>query len=616
MINLLVGDALVRLKELDDNSVHSIVCDPPYGLGDPPPIREVLLAWLNSGRFAAKGVGFMQKKWDAFVPSPDIWQECFRVLKPGGYLLAFFGTRTSDFGSISIRLAGFERRDTVAWIYGSGFPKSLNIGKAIDAAAGAEREVIGRSDTAIGPSIAKDRPAHIDVGGVNWQTANQITAPATDDAKRWDGWGSALKPAFEPIAVFRKPLSEKTIATNVVKHGTGGMNIDVCRVGKADTRRPTGNHALGMMNDDNWKSRPLTGGSTEGRWPANVCHDGSDEVLGLFPETQSGALLPGHKRGSGVTSYDGGGGIVQGSYGNDSGSAARFFFCAQADEADEFADEVKESDGSDKAQKPEFEPIAVFRKPLSEKTIAANVVKHGTGGMNIDGCRVDLAQGEATHGSGSNMGNEVYGEYASERKGVPNIKSTTGRWPANVCHDGSDEVLGLFPDRKSRGQYTDSRDKPGTKLTIYGSEAGTSVRDNAYANEDGSAARFFYCAKVNKAERNEGMNGGTNNHPTLKPTALMRWLVRLVTPRGGTVLDPFMGSGSTGRAAALEKCSFIGCELDPEYVAIAVKRIAAVTNEEIIESVPDLEAEAAKRKSQSDQTLGFLAALLARRKSS
>jgi site-specific DNA-methyltransferase (adenine-specific) len=610
MINLLVGDALVRLKELDDNSVHSIVCDPPYGLGDPPPIREVLLSWLYSERYVAKGGGFMGKDWDSFVPSPDIWRECFRVLRPGGHLLAFFGTRTADLGSISIRLAGFERRDTVAWIYGSGFPKSLNIGKAIDAAAGAEREVVGKSrrhTSKAQSSIINPQGA----GGVP-----DITAPTTDAAKKWEGWGSALKPAFEPIAVFRKPLSEKTIAANVLEHETGGMNIDVCRVTTKDL-------AGRIYNNQNtgWKctSKPsVIEGHATGRWPANVVHDGSDEVLEVFPDTK-GAVSNGRSGTRGVSCSLGGEMPQAPSY-SDTGSAARFFFCAQADEAGEFTDgndatatdDAKESDGSGQALKPEFEPISVFRKPLSEKTIAANVLKHETGGMNIDGCRVpgsDAGAGRSRHGGGTMQGSSFQ---------MPDSVSSmpAGRWPANLVHDGSSEVLEVFPDAKSAGKYTKSLAEPEHDNHLFGSKLGPRSRDNWFAGESGSSARFFYCAKVNKSERNDGLEDATNNHPTLKPTALMRWLVRLVTVRGGVVLDPFMGSGSTGRAAALEKCSFIGCELDPAYLAIAVKRIAAVTDEEIIESVPDLEAEAAKKKAQTDRTLGFLAALVARRKTS
>ena len=270
---LLHGDCRERLRSLHDNSIDAIVTDPPYGLA------------------------FMGKKWDYDVPSADIWRECLRVLKPGGHLLAFAGTRTQHRMACNIEDAGFDIRDMIAWITNKTFPKSLNVSKAIDKA--------------------------------------EVIAHLGDAARQWDGWGTALKPAMEPITVARKPL------------------------------------------------------------------------------------------------------------------------CG---------------------------------------TVAENVLRHGTGGINVDGCRV--------------------GE----------------RWPANLIHDGSDEVVGLL----------------------------------------GSAARFFYCAKASKRDRGEG-----NRHPTVKPTDLMRYLCRLVTPPGGTVLDPFMGSGSTGKAAMLEGFRFIGIEREAEYVEIAKARIQA-----------------------------------------
>ena len=376
-LRLINNDCLIALQGMDDCSVDSIVTDPPYGLS------------------------FMGRKWDYDVPSKEIWEQCLRVLKPGGHLLAFAGTRTQHRMCVNIEDAGFEIRDMIAWVYGSGFPKSQNVGKAINKAAGAEREVIG-----FDPELAAKRTSAIGTAAFGDYKGQSgiITAPATPEAQQWDGWGTALKPALEPITVARKPF-KGTVANNVLEHGTGAINIDGCRV-----------------ETDETTERPQK----------SFCHSGQ----------------------------------------------------------------------------------------------LTNVVTGGHGGL--------------------------------------------GRWPANLIHDGSDEVTELFPECKSRGQYTDSRSKPKTKKQIFGNVVGCHDRSNSYANETGSAARFFYCAKANKKDREEG-----NTHPTVKPTDLMAYLCRLVTPPDGIVLDPFMGSGSTGKAAMREGLSFIGIEREAEYFAIAQQRVKA-----------------------------------------
>jgi DNA modification methylase len=402
MPTLLLGNCLEKLAEMPDCSIDAIITDPPYGLS------------------------FMGKKWDYDVPGEDIWRECLRVLKPGGHLLAFAGTRTQHRMAVRIEDAGFEIRDMIAWVYGSGFPKSLDVSKAIDKASGAERKIISETKTNSGgmAHISKTnaehgfRPAAYNGHSLDDSAKNciQITAPATPEAQQWDGWGTALKPALEPITVARKPF-KGTVAANVLAHGTGGLNVDGCRVGTDESlgRPLSARPEASSVNAFNWSTRPNpqagqfldnTGGL--GRWPANLIHDGSDEVVGLFPQT----------------------GISRG-------------------------------------------------------------------------------------------GNSQQ------------INAGTGRYNWNT---GTDKAV---PDGVDPG-YGDS----------------------------GSAARFFYCAKTSKRERGEG-----NNHPTVKPIALMRYLCRLVTPPGGTVLDPFMGSGSTGIAARAESFNFVGIELDPDYFAIAQQRI-------------------------------------------
>lgn len=406
------------LATYGEGSFHAVVTDPPYELG------------------------FMGKAWDAtgVAYDPETWAECLRVLKPGGHLLAFGATRTFHGIATAIERAGFEIRDCLSWLYGSGFPKSLDVSKAIDKTAGAEREVVARETTRFTATGRNQRYGKLDgfETDANGYEVRERTAPATSDAEKWDGWGTALKPAWEPIILARKPL-EGTVAANVLKHGTGALNIDGCRVGmreERDLNRATsigygGSEPQGVVQD---------GG--EGRWPAN---------LALDPE--AAAMLD--------------------------------------------------------AQTPDLKE-----------------------GFSVNRNR----DGEA--------------------------------------HSGN---------------------------TILGAR-NADTRDVGYGDH-GGASRFFYVAKPSSAERNAGLDGfdvasagevaggreegsaglsnpraGTrsaraNVHPTVKPIDLMRWLVRLVTPPGGIVLDPFTGSGTTGCAAVLEGFNFIGCELSDEYADIADARI-------------------------------------------
>lgn len=429
-------------------SVDSVVCDPPYGLSKEPDMVEVLTHWLAGDDYEHGGSGFMGKSWDSFVPGPSVWREAYRVLKPGGHLIAFFGTRTYDLGVLAIRLAGFEIRDQTAWLFGSGFPKSHDVSKGIDKAAGAERPVIstekvrdirngnGRKH---GEGInASDRD-----GPVYMQ--RDITAPATPDAVQWQGWGTALKPAMEPIVIARKPLIG-TVAANVLAHGTGALNIDGCRIGTSkNVPKSAAKDRIGQIAKGDEKGRTMDSAGFDpnvGRWPANVAHDGSPAVVALFPDSkgQLASVGPANGDKTSINTYGDYGPRPETPPRGDSGSAARFFYCAKASKSDR-------NFGLDDA--PE-QPTAAsqFRPNHTERA----------------------ANGE---------------------EGNP-----YGRW---------------------------------------------------------SPAR--------------------NIHPTVKPTALMQWLVRLVTPPGGTVLDPFMGSGSTGIAAVREGFSFIGCEMTAEYMAIARARV-------------------------------------------
>jgi len=419
MINLLHGDCLEQMKTLSDNSVDSIVSDPPYG------------------------ISFMAKKWDYDVPSVEVWKEAIRVLKPGGHALIACGTRTQHRMVVNIEDAGFEIRDVVSWIYGSGFPKSLNISKAIDKAAGAEREKVPnprakQQTAAIGTNVLGD-----------YNACDTISpTPATDEAKQWDGWGTALKPACEFFTLARKPLSEKTIAKNVLKWGTGGINIDGCRVG-TDTLPA---QKAGQAKIGTFERQDMVTPERQGRFPANLIHDGSQEVLDLFPETKSGKISKHHK----------------------------------------------------------------------------------------------LAQKSSFQGSGETTGLESYGDQGSAARFFKNIK---------LGSNGDDCQIESAP------RASTSED---SKVVVEGQDN----ENEEMRNSGGFNFKAFYCPKASKKDRDEG-----NNHPTVKPTALMAYLCRLITPTGGTVLDPYMGSGSTGKAAAQEGFSFVGCELDKEYYQIAKARI-------------------------------------------
>lgn len=394
------------LRGLADNSIDSVVTDPPYALvsiqkrfGKPgsAPAKDVY------GRGAA---GFMGKQWDTgeVAFSEEFWAEVLRVLKPGGHVVAFSGTRTYHRMAVAIEDAGFEIRDQLGWVYGSGFPKSHN--------------------------------QHGD----------------------WDGWGTALKPAWEPIALARKPLAG-TVAANLAEWGVGAINVDGCRVG--------------------------------------------DEIID-----------------------------------NTASDPMRF-------------KKFKEQDGTER------------------KTF------------------------------------------------TPNGKVSVGRWPANVLHDGSEEVLAAFPDAKGQQGYVGPRHGERASKGIYG-DFGARPDSHPRVEAETSAARFFYCAKASRADRDAGLDhlpkkaGGmvsntsgqhmtrrdegykpeprANTHPTVKPTTLMQWLCRLITPPGGIILDPFMGSGSTGKAAVLEGFQFVGCEREDEYMPIATARIAwaigAASKDDELAAVP------------------------------
>ena len=320
------GSMLDMLEVIQPNSIDSIVCDPPYELN------------------------FMNKGWDncGISFNPDTWKKCYEVLKPGGYLLAFGGSRTFHRIACAIEDAGFEIRDTIMWLYGSGFPKSMNISKALEA-----KEKYGKTNTVAKKQVEqsgngkeyKIKQTNNGAMGEIVETTRKVYIPSTELAKQWQGWGTALKPAYEPIIVARKPF-KGSLVDNVLTYGVGGLNIDECRVETDDVMKPRNNKVgqNGIFNSSGGYVEP----NELGRFPANVIHDGSEEVVKLFPYTESGNLNEGHKyhhgyesfankvrRGDGTgNSFMGGGGTIQKNYGGDSGSASRFFYTAKASKKD------------------------------------------------------------------------------------------------------------------------------------------------------------------------------------------------------------------------------------------------------------------------------------------
>jgi hypothetical protein len=604
------------MRSLPADSVDAIVSDPPYGLA------------------------FMGKEWDHGVPGVEFWREALRVAKPGAHLVAFGGTRTFHRLAVAIEDAGWEVRDCLSWLYGSGFPKSLDVGKAIDKMDAAEEQMARRYrftewvrltgvtskqiDEATATNMgghyttAASQPAimtreHLEacrhllgdipewverecdirsvesrnfaerevvgskavtrvmdgteyVGGTVRAGLVNVTAPATDAAKQWDGWGTALKPAYEPIILARKPLVG-TVAANVTQYRTGGINVDECRIGY-DPKDPRlawqeryGGRDYGSADNDIYapmQSR-TSAGNPAGRWPANVCFD---EDAAAMLDAQTGVLTSGSgnkniRNRDDRNAYGNGLGAGNGhGIGGDSGGASRFFFVARKGQCDNVND----------AEPTLGQPSVPVDFALSDAVTHLAQEKCEAGQASIAAC----ACCTPLHNPASSV--EPMGSIATTQTTPTFCESCGSARPA----------------------------------------IDASINQESVAREEGvnvpvSGTRFLYSPKASRREREAGLDGmperpagsmnrgeasgrdGTNPkntvgsvgdirlanfHPTVKPIALMRWLCRLVTPPGGLVLDPFNGSGSTGCAAVLEGFRYLGAELDAEYVEIARKRIA------------------------------------------
>lgn len=460
MIELIHGDNIQALQALPANSVESAIIDPPYGLSDhsPDDVRACLTAWLSGAEYQHGKPGFLQRAWDSFVPGPELWREVLRVLKPGAHMAVFAGARTADLMGIALRLAGFELRDQIDWVQGQGFPHTLDISQAIDDFLGVARtEPIGRSDGKGYSSLQEQQREHGNrpyAAGLPSEHADRtVYAPATEPARRFDGWRSGLKPAHEPILLARKPLIG-TIAKNVLAYTTGGLNIRACQV-------PT-SEDLGRQN-------------------ANAATWGT---YGNGPNSQAGMPLE-----------------EQGRF------PSNVLLCHAADCT---PDQCGES------------------------------------------CPVRMLDAQSG--------------YTKSTRGKPRRGKPGNGW--RMTHHGS--------------EYTD--------------QGGASRFFPVFWPDLELDAPFYYTAKANRAERDDGLDdlpdgtmqrvnpGGLehdprwgpvtakNTHETVKPVSLLRWISKLLTYPGGTILDCCMGSGSMAVAAVLEGFSFIGIEQDATYVEVARRR--------------------------------------------
>lgn len=470
---VLHGDCRDVMAQMDPESVDAIVTDPPYGLS------------------------FMGRGWDHAVPGVEFWQAALRVLKPGGHLLAFGGTRTFHRMAVAIEDAGFEIRDTLCWLYGSGFPKSLDVSKAID------RMDAGRHERAL--PVTRFLSLSMRSAGLSRRDLNLAVVGADNDAGSAQSWTTTVADgAHKP----RVPTWDQWLQLKTLLEFGNEMDAEVWRL----------NGRKGQPGD-NWELR---------------------EVVGT---KMAGIATPGD-----INRHTVGG-----------SRAVEVTITAAATEA------AKQWQGWGTALKPSFEPIILARKPLIG-TVAANVLAHGTGAIHVDACRIGTES--TVRNSHADMGHHG-GLLSSDYQ----TGSASGRWPANVVLD---EVAAALMDeqsgkRKSRGRRGIGR---GTEQrNTFGAGLNSPASEPMY-DDTGGASRFFYTAKASSRERHAGLSERGNGHPTVKPLSLMQWLVRLITPPNGVVLDPFAGSGSTGCAAVLESFRFIGIEREAEYVEIAEKRIA------------------------------------------
>ncbi len=545
---IVTGDCLEVMKSMPDNCVDAVVTDPPAG------------------------IAFMGKEWDKAHGGRDGWienmaklaAEALRVAKPGARALVWALPRTSHWTATAWENAGWEVRDRLAHLFGQGFPKSLDVSKAIDKAAGAEREVTGQSASGTTAGMQLLGPSGIRGGQFD------ITAPTTDAAKEWEGWGTALKPACEDWWLLRKPLSEKTVAANVLKWGTGALNIDGCRIETADTYEyPNGpggksHHYSSKKRSSEVRPNP-TAMHTKGRWPANVIHDGSEEVVGLFPVTKSGkpgVMRKGRNDSAAYGAESRPPGTPMTGIG-DSGSAARFFYVAKAAQKERW---IRLTCNCQTVK------LGAWQRQDQNQSVPMDTTSHS----------------KATSGAPLEAGSDSPTMLSGKKPTDPSPKDTASIMSTGTSRTTDSPTSGLFPTPHTSESTVAARSSRG-----HGGSPAASAANSSHlpANTSICRAKDGRCTGVvgpATSLRSWRRSGGAklvckrcgseievSGHPTQKPIRLMAWLCRLVTPPDGIVLDPFCGSGSTCIAARDEGFQYIAVEKRQDYAEIARTRIAA-----------------------------------------
>ena len=541
------GDCIETMNQMEPESVDAIVCDPPYGLSntDPSSVADTITKWASGDRnHVPTGRGFMGKSWDAFVPPPAVWDECLRVLKPGGHMVVFAGSRTQDLMGLSIRLAGFEMRDSLAWLYGSGFSKAGLLGNR----KGVKWCECGGNVLPYNHASETDLP----------RLRNNVHP---SPVPRREGEDPGLLSPMQREATGRGMEEARAQGPGVVDGGVAGI------IPAEDDRRPESSlegrlvhrTGQGLQDDSQARTPPCEGERVRGGAPTR---DGGDD------------RSPGHAPRGGASHQPRPGGqptgepeAVPGSHvALDDGALRGRAECPRCGGLD------PAYRGFSTALKPAFEPIVLARKPLAEKTVARNVLAHGTGAINVDACRIGRAEGDRTeYGRGHDLPHAnttaSLGKFAKVTAYEPDAG---GRWPANVLldHHAAAWVDEQSGNLKSGGSGAAEKAAPSGNGHTHG--AMKHLGYTSHPPSEGGASRFFYTAKAPKRER---PNVDGVQHPTVKPLAIMRWLIRLVTPPGGTVLDPFAGSGTTIEAALIEGFDPVGIEMETDYLPLIQHRI-------------------------------------------
>ena len=536
------ADCRDAIKSFPSDSLDSCVTDPPYA------------------------INFMQKAWDVGDVAFDVefWKEVLRVLKPGAHVAAFGATRQYHRMACAIEDAGFEIRDSLCWLYGQGFPKSQNVSAFIDKELGAVREVIGTARGKGGENL--NRIARTDgddaddakgcgafgAGAKQTDIDIPVTAPATTEAAEFEGFGTALKPAMESIVLARKPLSEPTVAKNVLKWRTGALNIGACRVaspGETITNHARSGDAEVLFGAHKAQETYQSEGQAASRWPANVVTDGSAEVVGMFPNTpgQLGRASSEPRKTGNVYGAAAGPRTDMPPRG-DSGSAARFFFNTKETDQQWLARNLPSDLANDVPECFDLAghlAVSALSHAVTESMPQLVLKSTASPALSMIVTPTELKRI-------SEQVIEIIQSF-DERCSPESLPEKHSRSDSLVCIAATREQIGTITITVSRLKLNGSVAVAIFSIMQRNLEVG--AKDSAP-----SSARFHYSAKASKADRNG------SKHPTVKPIALMEWLCTLMTPPGGTILDPFAGSGTTGIAATRKGFQVVLCEREAEYV--------------------------------------------------